>query len=115
MTKIISFHAFSRGVGKSFLAANVAALLADGGRRIGLVDADLLSPTLNLLLGLGDDPARNYVNNFLAAQCTMEQAAYDVTAQIGLLRGCLYLVPANMDTAQVLTVLRRGYNAIRLL
>ncbi len=113
MAKIISFYAFSRGAGKSFLAANVAALLASAGRKMGLVDADLLSPTLSLLLGLGDDPDKKYVNNYLVGQCAIDQATFDVTPPVGL-DGCLRLVPANADTAEVLRVLRSGYDAIRL-
>ena len=39
------------GVGKSFITANLAALLAENGRSIGVVDADLNGPSLVTMLG----------------------------------------------------------------
>ena len=40
------------GVGKSTLAANLAIALARGGRRVGLVDADIYGPSQPRLLGV---------------------------------------------------------------
>ena len=45
------------GVGKSLVAANVAAAGAQAGRRVLLVDADLRTPAVGALLGLGESPA----------------------------------------------------------
>jgi len=45
------------GVGKSTVAANLAFALADRGRRVGLMDADLHGPTIPLLTGLSDGMA----------------------------------------------------------
>jgi ATP-binding protein involved in chromosome partitioning len=39
------------GVGKSAIAANLAAALADGGARVGAADADLNGPSLGRMLG----------------------------------------------------------------
>jgi Mrp family chromosome partitioning ATPase len=39
-------------VGKSTVAVQVAAQLALGGRRVGLLDLDLCGPSLALMLGL---------------------------------------------------------------
>jgi len=41
MAKIISIHSFRGGTGKSNTSANVAALLATEGRRVGVVDTDI--------------------------------------------------------------------------
>ena len=41
MSKIISIHAFRGGTGKSSITANLAALLAAEGRRVGIVDTHI--------------------------------------------------------------------------
>ena len=41
MSRIVSIHSFRGGTGKSNTTANVAALLASEGRRIGVVDTDI--------------------------------------------------------------------------
>ena len=43
MSRIISIHSFRGGTGKSNTTANVAALLAAEGQRIGVVDTDIQS------------------------------------------------------------------------
>ena len=45
-----------RHVGKSLVAANLAAAAAQAGRRVLLVDADLRQPTVGALFGLGEHP-----------------------------------------------------------
>jgi septum site-determining protein MinD len=45
MSKIISVHSFRGGTGKSNTTANIAALLAMDGARVGVVDTDIaISP-----------------------------------------------------------------------
>ena len=46
------------GVGKSAIAANLAAALATDGVRVGVLDADLNGPSMARLLGAGDAPLR---------------------------------------------------------
>jgi MinD-like ATPase involved in chromosome partitioning or flagellar assembly len=43
MTKIVSVHSFRGGTGKSNTTANLAALAAGQGRRVGVVDTDIAS------------------------------------------------------------------------
>jgi MinD-like ATPase involved in chromosome partitioning or flagellar assembly len=50
MSRIISIHSFRGGTGKSNTTANVAALLAAEGLRIGVVDTDIQSPGIHVLL-----------------------------------------------------------------
>ena len=56
MSRIISIHSFRGGTGKSNTTANVAALLATEGLRIGVVDTDIQSPGIHVLFGV-DEPA----------------------------------------------------------
>jgi len=46
------------GVGKSLLSAALAAALAQSGRRVGLIDADLNGPSATGLLGIAPRPLR---------------------------------------------------------
>lgn len=41
---IVSVHSYRGGTGKSNTTANLAALLAAEGRRVGVIDTDLQSP-----------------------------------------------------------------------
>jgi tyrosine-protein kinase Etk/Wzc len=59
-------------VGKSFVAANLAALAAAGGRRVLLMDLDLRMPRLQAYLGL--ERHREGVSDVLEQRCELEQA-----------------------------------------
>ncbi len=49
---IVSFCGPSPGIGKSFVSANLAAILADGGKRILLIDADMRKGHLHEYFGM---------------------------------------------------------------
>lgn len=55
MAKIISIHSFRGGTGKSNTTANLAALLAAEGRRVGVVDTDIQSPGIHVLFGMAGE------------------------------------------------------------
>ena len=50
--RLIAVASGKGGVGKSTLAANLAIALARGGRRVGLVDADVYGPSQPRLMGI---------------------------------------------------------------
>ncbi|MZG29595.1 MAG: Mrp/NBP35 family ATP-binding protein [Nitrospinae bacterium] len=43
------------GVGKSSITANIASCLADRGKKVGILDADLNGPSIGHLLGVGNN------------------------------------------------------------
>jgi ATP-binding protein involved in chromosome partitioning len=49
---IVAFGSARGGVGKSAITVNLAAALAQSGRKIGIVDADLNSPSILAMLGI---------------------------------------------------------------
>ncbi len=108
--KTVSFHSFTRGVGRSNLAANLAVLLAARGRSVALIDANLLDPSLHLLFGLSDDEIEHGLNSFLTGQHSIEEVVHDLTPHRAGAQGHLYLVPASPEVGEIMRVLRDGYD-----
>ena len=52
MAKIISIHSFRGGTGKSNTTANLSALMAMEGLRVGVIDTDIQSPGIHVLMWL---------------------------------------------------------------
>ena len=55
-TQVVAVGGPAPGVGKSFVIANLGHLLAEAGKRVVIVDADIRRGTLHKLLGLGRGP-----------------------------------------------------------
>jgi MinD-like ATPase involved in chromosome partitioning or flagellar assembly len=55
VARIISIHSFRGGTGKSNTAANLAAVLAADGQRVGVIDTDIQSPGIHILFGLAGE------------------------------------------------------------
>lgn len=111
MAKIISIHSFRRGTGKSSMTANVTVLLAAGGHCVGVIDADLQSPSLHVLFGLDEDEMKHSLNDYLWGKCDIEQTAHDVTTGLGIdIKGQILLIPSSPRVNEITRVLREGYD-----
>ncbi|MEW5957866.1 MAG: MinD/ParA family protein [Chloroflexota bacterium] len=111
MTRIISVNSFRRGAGRSNLAANLAALLAQTGQRVAIIDDNLQTPSLHILFGLDEATLSYTFNDYLWGRCSIEQAVYDVTPQLRLNHGGgLFLIPASPKMEEIKRVLRYEYD-----
>ena len=109
MSRIIAIHSFRGGTGKSNTTANVATLLAAGGRRIGVVDTDIQSPGIHVLFGVDQATLRNSLNDYLWGRCQIEQAAHDVTPSANL-EGRVFLIPSSIKPIDIARVMHDGYD-----
>lgn len=115
MSKIISVHSFRGGTGKSNTTANLAALLAMRGQRVGVVDTDIASPGIHVLFGLDEEKMAHSLNEYLWGKCAIQETAHDVTASLGSKTpGCVFLVPSSIRASEIARILREGYDVERL-
>lgn len=111
MSKIISIHSFRGGTGKSNTTANIAALLAMDGARVGVVDTDINSPGIHVLFNLDEAEMVHSLNDYLWGKCAIEEAAHDVTGHIGgEIKGQVFLIPSSIKAGEIARILREGYD-----
>ena len=115
MNNIISIHSYRGGTGKSNTSANVCAILAEKGLRVGLVDTDIPSPGIHVLFGLEEEDMGKTLNDYLFGRCDIAEAAQDVTHRLGVpVSGKVYLVPSSINPAEIAKIVREGYDPIIL-
>jgi len=111
MAKIISIHSFRGGTGKSNIAANLAALLARDGARVGVVDTDIQSPGIHVIFNLDDSELTPSLNDYLWGKCEIEEVGHDVTTQVGEnTTGSLFLIPSSIKSSEITRILHEGYD-----
>lgn len=109
---IISVHSFRGGTGKSNTVANLAVLMAERGKRVGVIDTDIQSPGIHVLFGLRGDDITVSLNDYLWGRASITETARPVfESEAG---GAVYLIPASMKTNEIVQVLRQGYDIRRL-
>src|SRR5215813_4881568 len=110
MARIIAIHSFRGGTGKSNTTANLAALLAAEGRRVGVIDTDIQSPGIHILFGLEERDIHHSLNDYLWGACQIKEAAHEVTNRLGGLPGAVFVIPSSMKAGDIARVLREGYD-----
>ena len=68
--KVVGFTSTSSGEGKTFCAVNLATVMALGGKRTLIIDADMRRPRLGESLGLPDGDG---LSSYLVGECTADQ------------------------------------------
>jgi len=117
MSRIVSIHSFRGGTGKSNVTANLATMICQAGKRVGVVDTDIQSPGIHVIFGLDEEKMDLALNDYLWGKCPIEKAAYDVSpaVQMGqgsvtLMGGGIYLIPSSIRAGEIAKVLREGYD-----
>ena len=111
MSKIISIHSFRGGTGKSNIAANLATIIAQQGKRVGIIDTDVQSPGIHVLFGLDEEQMDKALNDYLWGKCAVEETAYDVgEGKVTVMGGGIHLVPASLKVAELSRVLSESYD-----
>ena len=111
MSKIISVHSFRGGTGKSNTTANISAILASKGLRVGVIDTDIQSPGIHVLFGLDEESMHHSLNDYLWGKCEIQDCAHEITENLGHpIGGKLFLIPSSIKPGEIARVLREGYD-----
>ena len=118
MTQFAFVHSYRGGSGKSTVAANVAALLAAEGRRVGLVDSNFQAPGLHHFFEIANPLPT--LNDYLQGRCAIQEVAHEVdkktaggrrgTRSAAKESGALYLVPASDHVNRMAYIWARGFD-----
>ena len=114
MGAIVTIHSYRGGTGKSNVTANLAATLAQAGRRVGIIDTDIQSPGIHVLFGLEAGGIKHTINDYLQARCPVESVAVDVGSKVQLPAGQVFLLPASLDYVEIAKVIKNGYDLDRM-
>lgn len=114
MASIVSVHSFRGGTGKSNTTANIAAVLATMGKRVGVIDTDIQSPGIHVLFGLSGNDITTSLNDYLWHGRDIRDSVLDVTPGGDALSGAIFLIPSSIKPGEITRVLREGYDAQRL-
>jgi MinD-like ATPase involved in chromosome partitioning or flagellar assembly len=111
MPKVVSVHSYRGGTGKSNFTANLATTVAALGNRVGVVDTDVPSPGIHNLFCLESEQISKTLNSYLWGESPIEDAAYDVSANVGVDgAGKLFLVPSSVKADDIAKILKDGYD-----
>jgi len=111
MSKVVSIHSFRGGTGKSNTTANLAALLAKQGFRVGVVDTDIQSPGIHVLFNLDESEMVHSLNDYLWGRCEIKDTAHDVSGHLGAdIKGQIFLIPSSIKPGEIVRILREGYD-----
>jgi len=96
--KIIAIHSYKGGTGKTLLSINLAALYADRGKSVALLDLDFRAPSLHAIFKM---PHGEYwLNDYLNGVCEIRKVLVDLS-QTHAKRGRFLVGLANPSTEAI--------------
>ena len=108
MGKIIVIQSFRGGVGKSMMIANLASLMVESGKKIGILDCDIKSPSQHILFNIDLKNVKNNFNDFLEEKCSIDDVVYHQ------IENKLIIFPASPDVGDIAKISRDGFNSEKL-
>ena len=106
--KAISIHSSRGGTGKTVIAVNLAAILANKGLNIALLDLDFRAPSLAKVFSKGIKfPVRCWLNDFLNGKCSAEHVLLDISKKYNL-KGKLLIGLANPDIEAIRNIMEKS-------
>ena len=123
----IAFHSYKGGTGKTTIACNFAALLAQRGNRVGLVDLDIYAPSVQTYFEI--EP-KKWINNYLSGSADLSETMIDGNQFIhknshpgdtqhkderpsDTNKGCLWLAFSNPRSEEILQLETTGASTTR--
>lgn len=108
MATMIAFHSFRRGTGRTNLLVSLALILARQGKRVGMIDTNMQSPSVHNFFKMRDKQIGYTLDNYLWGECALEQVVYDVGETVGVEENHLVLIPSSDNMVRIMRVLKDG-------
>lgn len=106
--KAIAIHSSRGGTGKTVIATNLAAILANQGLNVALLDLDFRAPSLATVFSEAIKiPVKYWLNDFLNGKCDAEQTLIGVSEKYNL-KGRLLIGLANPDITAVRSIMEKS-------
>ena len=81
LRKVISFHSYKGGTGKTTCIVNLAALYAEMGYKVCLIDFDVYAPSLSSYFDVSPD---FFIHDFLSGDVGLHDVLIDYTKKLGV-------------------------------
>ncbi len=98
MGKIVAIHSYKGGTGKTLLSINLAALYANRGKSVALLDLDFRAPSLQAIFKVHN--TEYWINDYLNGVCEIKKVLVDLS-QMHTKRGRFLVGLANPSTEAI--------------
>ena len=103
---IVSFYSYKGGTGRTTAAANVAAILAKGGKKVVCIDMDMEGPGLNVVFNVPEDSITESLQSYFIENSSFnEKLLLNLKETLKRLENWsnnLYLIPASASFTKII-------------